>query len=155
MGIMNVVTDVDSNVDDEREPTWDEALAAFKAASPVELVRPPRQVTVIYRYADGRFTATSPEIRGFRTSGPSLHETRSLVRQDLDRFLDPPVNVLERFPAADPEIRTTAAGTGWVDPLALPGIMTLSSSGTARTFISSARASLRRVRLSLCGRQSS
>lgn len=155
MGIMNVVTDVDSNMDDEREPTWDEALAAFEAASPVELVRPPRQVTVIYRYADGVFTATSPEIKGFRTSGPSLHETRSLVRQDLDRFLDPAVKVLERFPAADPEIRTTAAGSRWLKTVALPGIMTLSSSGTARTFVSSARASLRRARVSLCGHQSS
>jgi hypothetical protein len=85
-----------SNLDNEREPTWDEALAAFEAASPAELVRSPRKITVVYRYADGIFTATSPEIRGFRASGPGLHETRSLVRQDLGRFLDPAVRVLER-----------------------------------------------------------
>jgi predicted RNase H-like HicB family nuclease len=96
---MSVVTEVGRNADDEREPTWEEAVAALEAASPVEVVRPLREITVIYRYADGIFTATSPEIKGFRTSGPSLHETRGLVRQDLERFLDPAVKVRERFPA--------------------------------------------------------
>jgi len=148
VGIMSVVTDMGRNVEDEPEPTWDEAVAALKAATPVEVVRSPREVTVVYRYTDGIFTATSPDVRGFRTTGRSLHETRSLVQQDLSQFLDPAVKVLERFPVPDREIRTSAAGCGWLKAASLPGMIVLSSSGTARTFVSSARASLRRVRAS-------
>jgi hypothetical protein len=147
VGIMSVVTDMGGNMD-EREPTWDEAVAAFEAAVPVELVRPPREITVIYRYVDGIFTAMSPDVKGFRTTGCTLHETRQLVRQDLERFLDPSVKVLERFPVADAKICTTAAGRGRLVATSLPGIILLSSSGTARTFISSARASLHQVRAS-------
>jgi predicted RNase H-like HicB family nuclease len=145
VGIMSVVTDMGRNVEDEREPTWDEAVATLEVATPVEVVRSPREVTVVYRYADGIFTAASPDVRGFQTTGRSLHETRSLVRQDLSQFLDPAVKVLERFPVPDPEICTSAAGCGLLQGASLPGLIVLSSSGTARTFVSSARPSLRRV----------
>ena len=148
MGIMRVVTDMGTDMEDEREPTWDEAVAEFDAAVPVESTRSPRTITVVYRYADGIFTATSPEIKGFRTTGPSLYETRGLVQQDLERFLDPAVKVWEHFPPETPEISTATAGRGWLKAGSLPGIIVTSSSGTARTFVSSARASLRRVRAS-------
>lgn len=148
MGIISVVTDMGRNMEDEREPTWDEAVAALEAATPVEVVRSPREVNVIYRYADGIFTATSPEVKGFRITGRSLHETKGLVRQDLGQFLDPAVKLLERFPVPDREICTSAAGSGSLQAASLPGMIVLSSSGAARTFVSSARASLRRVRAS-------
>ena len=148
MGIMSVVTDMGRNMEDKREPTWDEAVAALEAANPVEVVRSSREVNVVYRYVDGIFTATSPEVKGFRTTGRSLSEIRSLVRQDLSQFLDPAVKVRERFPLPDREICTSAAGGGWLQAASLPGMILLSSSGTARTFVSSARASLRRVRAS-------
>jgi hypothetical protein len=148
---MSVVTDVGRNMDDEDEPTWDEAVASFDAATPVELARSPRQVTVLYRYANGVFTATSPELGGFRITGRSLPEAMGLVRHGLEGFLDPAVKVLERFPSAGPENCTAAAGHGLVFRASPPpGLIVLSSSGTARTFISPARAStpLRKVRTS-------
>jgi hypothetical protein len=148
MGIMSVVSDVSTEIDDEREPTWDEAMAALDAAAPVEVVRSARSVTVIYRYADGMFTATSPDVRGFRVSGPSLHETQRAARDDLADFLDPAVGVVERFPAPEPEIMTAACGRSSFQPGSLSGIFVLSSSGTARTYVSSARATLPRVRAS-------
>jgi hypothetical protein len=148
VGIMNVVTDVGANMDDEREPTWDEAVAALEAAVPVEVMRQRRQITVVYRYVDGIFTATSPEVAGFRVSGSSLFETRTFVKQDLERFLDPTVDVRERFPAADPEIRSAAAGRIRFKADSLPGVIVLSTTGAARAFLSSARGSIRRVRAS-------
>lgn len=148
MGIMSVVTKVGTDLEDEREPTWDEAVATLDAAAPVEVVRSPRKVTVMYRYADGIFTATSPEVKGFRTTGRSLHETRRLVSQDLRGFLDPAVEIVERIPAADPEVRTAAVGRGWVNASALHGISVPSSSSGGRAFVSSVRASLRRTRAS-------
>jgi hypothetical protein len=141
---MSVVTDVGTNAEGEREPTWEEAVAALEHAGPVEIVRAPRKVTVVYRYADRVFTAMSPDIKGFRVSGPSLHETRGLVRQDLDRFLDPAVTIEERFPSADPEIRTAAHGRARVNADSRPWIILPSSSGAARAFISSVKASWRR-----------
>lgn len=56
----------------------------------------PREIAVVYRYADGRFTATSPDLTDLEISGRSLDETRKLVRQDLAGFLDPAVKVIER-----------------------------------------------------------
>jgi hypothetical protein len=147
VGIMSVVKNMGRNAGDEHEPTWEEAVAALEAAAPVEVVRPPREVSVVYRYRDGVFTATSPDVRGFRTTGHSLHETRGLALQDLSRFLDPAVRIVERFPAPDPEICTSAADSR-VKAASLPGMIVLSSSGTTRTFLSSARASLRRMRAS-------
>ena len=148
MGIMSVVTDMDNNVEDEGEPTWDEAVATLEAATPVQVERPLREVRVVYRYADGVFTATSPDITGLRVTGPSLHETRGLVRQDLERFLDPAVKLVERFPAPDPEICTATAGRSRLKAGSLPGFIVLSSSSAARAFVSSVRASIGRVRAS-------
>ena len=145
MGIMSVVEDVGTQMDDEPDPTWDEAVAVFEAATPVELVRGPREITVVYRYADGSFTATSPDLTGFAISGRSLHETRDLVRQDLAGFLDPAIKVIERFPAPEPEI-VTAASRSWLKAGSLPGVIVVSSLSAGRAFISSARASVRQVR---------
>lgn len=114
VGIMSVVTEMGRNVEDEREPTWDEAIAALETATPVEVVRPPREVQVIYRYADGIFTATSPDVKGFRVTGPSMHETRAYARQDLEKFLDPDVKVKELFPARIPRsapVQEVASGS--------------------------------------------
>lgn len=144
MGIMSVVEDVGTQMDDEPDPTWDEAVAVFEAATPVELVRGPREITVVYRYADGSFTATSPDLTGFEVSGQSLHETRGLVQQDLAGFLDPAVKVIERFPAPEPEI-VTAASRSWFKTASLAAIVVTSRSA-GRAFISSTRASVRRVR---------
>lgn len=141
---MSVVSDVGADIGDEREPSWEEAIAEFNDATPVELSRSPRAITVVYRYADHIFTATSPDIKGFRVAGPSLHETRGLVRQDLERFLDQAVTIEERFPSADPEIRTAASGRVRVNADSSPWIILPSSSGAARAFISSVKASWRR-----------
>jgi predicted RNase H-like HicB family nuclease len=147
VGIMNVVTDVGSNMDDD--PTWDEAIATFNAARPEELVRSPHHVTVVYRYADGVFIATSPEVRGFRVTGRNLREARTAAREDLEKFLDPAVEVRERVPGPDPEICTAAAGRGSrFEAGELPALIVLSSSGTAGTFVTSPRTSRRRERVS-------
>jgi hypothetical protein len=148
VGIMGVVTEMGRNLEDDREPTWDEAVAMLEAATPVEVVRPSREVRVVYRYTDGTFTAVSPDITGLRVTGTSLHETRELVRHDLERFLDPSVKVSERFPAAAAENCTTTSGRGWLEDGSLPGMIVLSSSGAARTFVSSKRASSGRVHTS-------
>jgi len=147
VGIMNVVTEVGANMDDEREPTWDEAMTALDAATPVEVVRSPRRITVVYRYSDGTFTATSPDLRAFRVTGRSLEEAKSAAREDLGRFLDPVVEVIERPPPPDPSICTAAAGHNPFRAAALPGVIVLSSAGTAHTFVTSLRTP-RRVRVS-------
>jgi hypothetical protein len=145
VGIMSVVEGVGQPVDDEPDPTWDEAVAAFEAATPVELVRPPREITVVYRYADRSFNASSPDLTGFEVSGPSLYETREQVRQDLAGFLDPAVKVIERYPRPEPQI-ATAAGRSRFKPSWVPAAIIVTSSTAGRAFVSSARATLRRVR---------
>jgi hypothetical protein len=145
VGIMSVVKDVGAHMDDETEPTWDEAVAALEAAEPVELVRGPREITVLYRYADGRFTATSPDVTGFKISARSLHETRSLVQHDLADFLDPAVKVVEHFPAPEPEIVTTAASCSRFELSSLPTIVVVTSCSVGRAFVSSTGPSVRRV----------
>lgn len=140
---MSVVEDVDSYVDDDPEPTWEEAVAAFEGGTPVRVVRPPRKLTVVYRYADGIFTATSPDLAGFRVTGRSLHETRGLVREDLEDFLDPAVEVIEQFPTPEPSIATTANCSGFM--LSSSYVVAVTSSGAGRAFISPTRASTRRV----------
>jgi hypothetical protein len=148
VGIMSVVNGMGTDMDDEREPTWEEAVAAFNRAAPVELVRSPRKITVVYRYADGIFTATSPDVKSFRVTGPNLHETKAAAREDLQRFLDPAVEVVDQVPTPDPRICTAAAGRNWRTSESPPGILVLSSSGTAGTFVSSARGPRLRVRAS-------
>jgi len=108
------VTDVGRDVADEREPTWDEAVAVQAGAAPVEVVRPKRLVTVVYRFEDGVFTATSPQLRSLRINGATLEQTTTLTRQALDRFLDPDVEVSEILPRPDSGVCTAAAGRSWL-----------------------------------------
>jgi predicted RNase H-like HicB family nuclease len=143
---MGVVTDVGRNKTDMREPTWEEAAAVQAAATPVEVVRPKRQVIVTYRFEDGVFTATSPQLRSLRITGPTLEQTMSLVRQALDRFLDPAVEVREVLPRTDSHVCTAAAGHSWLKTEALSTLLAVPSTSSAvRAFVSSSRRS-RRVR---------
>jgi hypothetical protein len=80
------------------EPMWDEAAAAFGTGTPVQLARPERKVTIRYRYEDGHCKATSPQVTGFEATGADLQETRALVRQKLDAWLDPAVELDEVMP---------------------------------------------------------
>lgn len=82
----------------EPEPTWEEAHAAFEAAEPAELVRPARKLYVVYQYADGSWTATSPDLEGFEATGASLAETKARAAEDLAAFLDPAVELVEKEP---------------------------------------------------------
>jgi predicted RNase H-like HicB family nuclease len=106
---MKVVEDMAEYLqdDNEPEPSWDDATAAFGTGEPVDLVRPARKIVIEYRYADNRFHATSPNLTGFEVTGPTLEETRNLVQADLDRYLDPAVELDERIPA-----QIFTAGTG-------------------------------------------
>ena len=84
-------------VKDEAGPeTWEEALAAFEAATPVKVVRSPRTVTVEYRHEGGAVIATSPELPGLQRSGRNLDEARSAMRDLLEPFLDLGVTIAER-----------------------------------------------------------
>lgn len=138
---MGVVTDVSKNAVGEREPTWEEAVATQAAATPVEVVRPKRQVTVVYRYEGGVFTATSPQLRSLRVTGSTLQKAKNLVKQDLDRFLDQEVNVVEIAPPADPQICTKASGRGMFQAGPLSILIVPSSSGSSRAFVSASRKS--------------
>lgn len=146
MGIMSVVSGVDMQTGDEREPTWQEAIATFNAATPVELVRPPRRITVVYRYSDGAFTATSASVPGFRVTGTSLQQVRRAALEDLAGFLDPAVAILERLPRPEPEVTTAACARTSFSADVPTGFIVLNSSGTAPTYISPVKASLRPVR---------
>jgi hypothetical protein len=84
--------------DTEGESDWAKAQADWSAGDPADLTRPARKITIVYRYTDGRFYATSPDLTGFDLSGGNLHETRQLVREDLARFLDPAVELREVLP---------------------------------------------------------
>jgi predicted RNase H-like HicB family nuclease len=142
---MSVVNDMGTDMDDEPDPTWEEAVAAFEAAEPVEVVRPPRTVNVVYQYAAGVFTATSPELRGLRMTGRSLDETMGLVRASLDGWLDPAVTVEEHLPAPEPQVSTSSGGFGWLKGIPLSAIARLSSTGAGRAFVSAARAGQQRA----------
>jgi hypothetical protein len=89
--------------DTEPDQGWNAAVAEWEAGEPAELERPPRKVTILYRYIDGRFEATSPGLAGFEVHGRSLHETKQLVRADLAGYLDPSVELHERMPAQGPD----------------------------------------------------
>src|SRR5262245_42911300 len=138
---MNVVKDMGTDTDDAREPTWEEALAEFNDALPVELERSPRKITVVYRFTGDGFVATSPDLKGFRATGRTLREVKAAATQDLQSFLDPAVEVVQREPVSEPRICTSAATTrsGWLVSGALPSVVVLTSSGSAGTFVSSAR----------------
>jgi hypothetical protein len=138
--MMSVVEDmhVDERQDDnEPDLSWEDAVAEFEAGEPVELVRPPRKITIVYRYTDGRFYATSPDLTGFEVSGPNLYETKQLVREDLARYLDPTVEFGERFPTPNrTEGMSNSSVTHGDQFLALPHSV---PSSEARAFISGHR----------------
>lgn len=80
----------------EPEPSWDEAHAAFAAGEPAELVRPTRQLRVVYQRVGGSWTATSPDLEGFEVTGVSLEEVKTRAADDLSAFLDPAVELDEK-----------------------------------------------------------
>jgi hypothetical protein len=85
----------------DRDPTWDEAVAEFRTAERVKLVRPPRKVIICYRYEGRRFHATSPDLTGFEADAKSLPEIKTLVRKRLESYLDPAVELDEREPSSE------------------------------------------------------
>jgi hypothetical protein len=143
---MSVVEDMGRHIDDEPDPTREEAIAAFEAATPARLVRPPRRLTVVYRYADGIFTATSPDLTDLEVTGRSMYETRKLVHQDLDDFLDPAVEVIEIAPRPEPQIGTSAASCSSFVLNSPREIVSVTSSGAGRAFVSPGRGSTLLVR---------
>ena len=116
--------------DQEPEPQLDEVLAAFEAGEPVELVRPTRALIVEYRYADGSWTATSPDLSGFEMSSPSLHEIRRDVKAHLARYLDQTSTLDERVP--DDAVTQGASRSQVVDaPLVITNSSTASRNRVA------------------------
>lgn len=142
--MMSVVEDMQVNQrpdDNEPDLSWEDAVAEFDAGEPVELVRPPRKLAIVYRYTDGRFYATSPDLTGFEVSGPNLYETKRRVREDLERYLDTNVELVERFPTPNrtegmSNSSVTHGGQFLVLPHSCP-------SGVARAFISEHRLKVR------------
>jgi hypothetical protein len=134
--MMKVVEDMPGHMhdDQEPEPTWEEANAAFEAAEAAELVRPARKLIVVYRYADGYWSATSPDLEGFEVSDPSLSAVKQKAAEDLAAFLDPAVAIEERV--AEPattlaprqKLRITAGSAN---------VVTVNTSSRSRSFISS------------------
>jgi hypothetical protein len=134
--MMSVVEDmdVDDRQDDaEPSPSWDEAVAEWDAGEPADLERPPRKITILYRYNNGRFHATSPDLTGFEVPGPSLHETKQLVRAALKDYLDPAVELNERMPPQGPE---TESASRQVVTDAGPLILSPTSRGRVSAFMS-------------------
>jgi len=82
---------------EESEPDYAEALAAFEAAEPAEVVRPPRAILIEYRCDDDGWHATSPQIDGLFADGPVLAEVQRTVCKRLAEWLDPAVNVTFRI----------------------------------------------------------
>jgi hypothetical protein len=120
--------------DQEPEPTWEEANAAVEAAEPAELVRPARKLSVVYQYADGCRSATSPDLDGFAVVAASLSALKTKVAAALGNFLDPAVELDEHVaePAATLAPRQTvhiAVGDR--------AVVTVDTSSRSRTFISS------------------
>jgi hypothetical protein len=134
--MMSVVEDMDVHERQDNtgpDPSWEDAVAEWDAGEPVDLERPRRKLTIQYRYIDGRFYATSPDLTGFEVSGPSLYETTQLVRADLQDFLDCTVELDEHMPRQEPN--TEGASRQVVRD---PGSFVLSptSNGRSRAFVS-------------------
>lgn len=98
MGMMKVVTGMSNHRPSqvEAEPTWDEAVAELEAGAPAEVVRSARSVAVEYRYSDGVWRATSPDIVGFVATGQTFAEVKTHAREDLASYLDAAVSIDER-----------------------------------------------------------
>ena len=120
----------------EPEPRWEDAIAEWDAGEPADLERPPRKVTIVYRYVDGQFHATSPELTGFHVTGGSLDEIKQLVRADLGDYLDSSVELDERMPRQDPD--TEGASRQVVNASGAP-VLSPTSNGRFRAFTSPSR----------------
>ena len=134
--MMKVVEDMAGHMHDdhEPEPTWEEANAAFEAAEPAELVRPARKLVVVYRYADGCWSATSPDLEGFGVVGLSLSEVKAKAAEDLAAFLDPAVELDERV--VEPAV-TRAPRQKFLIVTGAGNVITVDTSSRSRAFISS------------------
>jgi hypothetical protein len=71
-------------------------LDEIRKTEPVEVVRSPRRVTVVYRYGNGMHTATSPEIPGLEETSEDRTRLKEIIRLKLAAFLDPAVEIVER-----------------------------------------------------------
>lgn len=133
---MKVVEDMAGNRRDhhEPEPTWEEANAAFEAAEPAELVRPARKLVVVFRYADGCWNATSPDLEGFGVAGLSLPEVKAKAAEDLAAYLDPVVELDERV--AEPAV-TLAPRQKFRVVAGAGNVITVGTSSRSRAFVSS------------------
>lgn len=87
---------VTSERDEADDLSWDEAVAMFESAAPIEVEWGPRALHVEYRRRPGGWRATSPEVQGFNILGVSLADTKRRVHEDLASWLDPGVEVIER-----------------------------------------------------------
>lgn len=84
--------------DDQHEAddlSWDEAVAMFESATPVEAERSARTLHIEYRRCFGGWRATSPDIPGFDVFGSSLADIKRRVRDDLAGWPDTGVTVAE------------------------------------------------------------
>lgn len=134
--MMKVVEDMAGHMrdDHEPEPTWEEANAAFETAEPAELVRPARNLVVVYRYADGRWSATSPDLEGFGVAGLSLSEVKAKAAEDLASFLDAAVELDEHV--VEPAV-TLAPGQKFLIVTTGGNVITVDTSSRSRTYFSS------------------
>jgi hypothetical protein len=84
----------------DREETddlsWDDAVAMFDNAAPVEVEWGSRTLCVEYRRRLGGWRATSPDVPDFDVLGISLADTKRRVHEDLAGWLDTGVEVVER-----------------------------------------------------------
>lgn len=86
-------TGASSAMDDEPDPTWEEAVAAFEAATPVRLVRPPRTVVIDLTCYGSVWVATSAQLGGFSASGFTASGVEKIARDNLEAWLDPAVTL--------------------------------------------------------------
>ncbi|MEV6860952.1 hypothetical protein AB0M44_08100 [Streptosporangium subroseum] len=82
--------------DEADDLSWDDAVAMFDNAAPVEVDRGSRTLRVEYRRRPGGWRATSPDVPDFDILGISLADTKRRVREDLASWLDTGVEVVER-----------------------------------------------------------
>jgi hypothetical protein len=75
----------------DEDPAWDEAVASFATAKPVELVRGPRTVTVTVTRDGAERIGTSEQLDGFRVSAGSREAVWLAAKKALDGWLDPAV----------------------------------------------------------------
>lgn len=97
-------------------------------------MRPARKLVVVYRYADGCWSATSPDLEGFGVVGLSLSEVTAKAAEDLASFLDPAVELAEHV--VEPAV-TLAPGQKFLIVAAGGNVITVDTSSRSRAYISS------------------